>query len=70
MATPKTTAEPPANSIYFNINDPLSVVAFSTGQVIGSGQSTVETINPEPFTLSTFGLGLTGLVIWRRRRRA
>jgi hypothetical protein len=56
------------SGLYFNTGDPISVVAFSTGQVIGSGS--VDSFAPEPGSLATMGLGLGTVAFLLRRRRA
>lgn len=45
---------------------PFTVVAFSTGQEIGTGSTTVEPV-PEPATIMLFGVGIAGFGLVRRR---
>jgi hypothetical protein len=57
----------PNGSIYFEPGDSFTAVAFSDGQIIGTGTSSFTAPAPEPFTLSLFGAGLAGLGAARRR---
>jgi hypothetical protein len=52
--------------------DPLTITAFSNGEVIGSGTSTAVATTPLPTTLPLIatGLGALGLLGWRRKRKA
>lgn len=58
------------NSVFFNIGDPISVVAFSTGQVIGTGTSSSVAAAPEPTSLTLAGLGLVLCLSGIRKRRS
>ncbi len=64
----------PNGSIAFGPNDLYSVLAFSSGQIIGTGfASTTEvapppTDTPEPLSLAMLTSGLAGLMVVRRRR--
>jgi PEP-CTERM motif len=60
----------PNGSIYFTAGDSFTAVAFSDGQIIGTGTSSFVTAAPEPITLSLFGAGLVGVVSMRRRKMA
>jgi len=58
------------NSIYFNVGDPISVVAFSNGQIIGTGTSSSDPVAPEPGSLAmAAGVGFAAALVIRRRRR-
>jgi hypothetical protein len=58
------------DSVYFNIGDPISVVAFSTGQIIGTGTSSSLPAAHEPASLTIAGLGLVLCLASIRKRRA
>ncbi len=53
-------------SIWFDIGSSFSVVAFSDGQIIGDGESYLETV-PEPASLAALGIGAVALL--RRKRK-
>lgn len=58
------------HSIFFGPNADFSIVAFSDGQILGSGTSTVNTTFravPEPASMAAMGMGLLALA--RRRRK-
>lgn len=58
------------DGLYGGDGSPISVVAFSTGQVIGTGKMiiTLPAQVPEPMTLALFSAGLTGVAALRRRK--
>ena len=58
------------DGLYGGNGSPISVVAFSTGQVIGSGKMivTLPAQVPEPMTLALFSAGLMGVAAVRRRK--
>ncbi|MBN9501526.1 MAG: hypothetical protein BGO01_04495 [Armatimonadetes bacterium 55-13] len=53
------------DSAWFDLNDSFTVMAFSDGQVIGSGQSHLAAV-PEPTSCAAIGIGLIAMV--RRRK--
>ena len=62
----------PQGSIAFGANQLYSVIAFSTGQIIGTGFTSTEDVappteTPEPLSLALLASGLAGLVAVRRR---
>ncbi len=54
-------------SAWFDMNSTFTVMAFSDGQVLGHGSSSMTAV-PEPATLSVVGLGIVALL--KRRRQA
>jgi hypothetical protein len=59
-------------SAWFNLGDGFTVMAFSDGRIVGSGQSSRQFIPaavPEPASLAMAGLGLLGVAALARRGR-
>ncbi len=59
----------PNGSIAFTPGDTFTAIAFSNGQIIGSGTSTFTTGIPEPATMTLFAVAIGGIGISRRTRR-
>jgi hypothetical protein len=56
------------NSAWFNFGGSFTVMTFSDGEIIGTGESYGTEAVPEPASMAAFGLGLAALA--RRRRKA
>lgn len=54
----------------FGSVDTFSLVGFSTGQAVGSGESSITTVVPEPATWALLIVGFGGAGAMLRRRRA
>jgi hypothetical protein len=59
----------PNGSIAFTPGDSFTAVAFSGGQIIGTGTSTFTTGVPEPATVTLLAAAICGIGISRRSRR-
>jgi hypothetical protein len=72
IVEPGVTTSGDGQNLYFSTSNPISAVAFSTGQVIGSGTTTItpnyELPAPEPATMAMLGLGLCLGGLIRRRK--
>jgi hypothetical protein len=56
-----------ADGLFVPNDSSLDVVAFSSGQLIGTGFSSISV--PEPMTLSLFGAGAVGVCALRRKKK-